>query len=285
MNIFPEITPISDQELFVLLHHEQATFDYPVHSHKEYELSIICNSEGTRYVGDAIQSYSTFDVVLLGPNILHRWVPTDEKAPNVTVTTLQFQEDLFDSHIFNPHAFTQFLELKQNAKKGIHYQGESARKIKQLVQEIQQEVDFFRVIKFIELCNILAISVEYDLLLSEGYKANVDFMKSRRITASYEYIMQHSHRPISIHEVASQCNMSESAFSHFFKKCTNKSFTQFLLDIRLGRVYQYLIETNRSVSEICYDCGFNNLSNFNRAFKKAKGMTPLAFRKKYNSLD
>ncbi|GJM62452.1 AraC family transcriptional regulator [Persicobacter diffluens] len=281
MKVYPEITPVTKSDLFVLQYHENADFDYPIHSHEEYELSLIINSGGDRFIGDSIDAFGEVDLVLLGPGIQHCWEPAADKLENVTVTTLQFGQEIFQNKLFDKKEFSQFVALRTHADRGIAFHGESVAPIVKALNQLKGLSGFPAVIGFMKLLDRMANAMDFDLLLSEGYSNSLDESKSRRINIAYEYVMKNFDKKILIGDVAASCNMSESAFSHFFKKCTNKSFTQFLTDVRLGQSYRLLLETKKNVAEICYECGFNNLSNFNRIFKKEKGMTPLAFRKYY----
>lgn len=141
---------------------------------------------------------------------------------------------------------------------------------------------FSRVIDFLSLLDELSESEEMDFLASEGFNTQSLKSDSKRIQVAYRYILKNfTNHAIKIGDIAKLINMSDSAFSHFFRKYTNKSFTQFLIDMRIGYACKLLLDTDEPVSQICFDAGFNNITNFNRLFKKYRECTPLEYRRRY----
>jgi AraC-like DNA-binding protein len=137
---------------------------------------------------------------------------------------------------------------------------------------------FDSLLEFLSILYDLAISRNQKILASASYVGHIDPSKSRRIQKITSFIQDNLHNEIRIKEVAGMVNMSETAFSHFFKKQTQRSFTDYLTDIRIGYAARELIDSEKTISEICYQSGFNNISNFNRTFKKKRGVTPSDFR-------
>jgi len=148
------------------------------------------------------------------------------------------------------------------------------------MRKLTQLKDFEACLHFLELLNFLAHSEEKKLIASAGYSTKIIMKESKRIDEVYQYMLQNFHKQITVKEVAGIANMSESAFSHFFKKSTNRSYMKFLTEIRLSHACQLLNNTQLNVKEIAYNCGYVNLSNFNRLFKKYRKTSPLEYRKK-----
>ena len=166
--------------------------------------------------------------------------------------------------------------------RGIQFHGETLDKSIEILKKLVTTSEFESVLEFLNLMNILASSKERSFLASTGFSSKPEHSKSQRINDVYEYILNNFNKKIHLKDVAAIANMSESAFSHFFKKSTNKSFTQFVIDLRIGCACKLLLESQDTISQICYRCGFSNVSNFNRLFKKNKGMSPYNYRKQFD---
>ncbi len=276
-NIEREITPVKDDEFFILLNHENAKFDYSVHYHPEYELNLVFNSSGRRIVGDSINNYTNIDLVLIGPNTYHAW-KADEASKSSHVITIQFAENLFNMNLLNKKLMSPIKNMFENSYRGIEFSEETKTIIKEKILKLSLTHGFDSILDFFSILYDLAISRNQKLLASSSFKSNFILPQNSRIKKVIKYLQNHYSDDISLTEVASSINMSDSAFSHFFKKRTNHSFSDYLIDIRIGHASRMLLETNDNISEICYKCGFNNLSNFNRLFKKKRGCTPREFR-------
>lgn len=275
--ILREIPPISDDDFFILLNHHQAKFDYPLHFHPELELNLVLNASGKRIVGDSIAEFDQNDLVLVGPNIPHVW-KSNINNNNAHVLTIQFNEDFLSEKSLNRKLARPVKELIKKSKQGILFSQQTIERIKPEILELTKSQDFDSLLRFLTILNDLAISKDWQLLASPAYVDYYRFPKNRRIEKVDNYIKQNIHQQLRVEEVAGLINMSGSAFSHFFKKSTNSSFSDYVTDLRLGNASRLLIETEKSINSICFDSGFNNLSNFNRTFKRKMGFTPSNFR-------
>ena len=285
MNIYREITPLKSADVFVILDSVNNGFDYPIHNHPEFELNLVLGISGTRIVGDSTERYYDADLVLLGPYLLHKWDGDEEAQQNgqpYRVITIQFGADLFDSNLLQKEHFHKIRKLLQDAARGIRFYGHTFEEARQQMIELTQVDDFKGIIAFFQLLDLLSKSSEKVYLASEGFNPQTVKSDSRRIQLAYRFILKNfMDQSIKIGDVAAQVNMSDSAFSPFFRKYTNKSFTQFLIDIRIGYACKLLLDTDETVSQICFQAGFNNVANFNRLFKKYRQCTPVAYRKRY----
>jgi len=282
MKLYREITPLQSKDFFGIYHYPKATFDYPLHSHPEYEINLVMNGAGNRVVGDKVDKYEEVDLALLGPNLTHCWDNVDADKHNYPVASvifIQFEEHLFD-HLLTKEVFLPIKTMLQYSTRGIEFTGVTRTKAMKRLKAMLKQDTFEASLSFLKLLQFLATSEEKRLIASPGYATKIIPKESKRIDEVYAFIQDNFHKPIKVEEVATLANMSVSAFSHYFKKSTNRSFIRFLTEVRLGHACQLLTTTQMDISEIAFQTGYANLSNFNRLFKKYKGCTPLQFRNK-----
>lgn len=285
MQAFREITPLSEDDVFVLLDSINNGFDYPLHHHPEYELTLIMGSSGTRIIGDSVEKYEDWDLALVGPYLVHKWDGDDKPFNDTTpcrVLTLQFSMHAFDHPFFSKSAFYQMKKMLDNSKKGIRFKSSVFKKAKKLMLDLTKSKELKSVVTFFKLMDCLSKTDDVEYLASEGFSEQVLPTSSSRLQVVNEYILKNfTESNLRMSDVAQQINLTNSAFSHFFKKCTNRNFTEFLIDVRLGYASKLLIDTDLLVGNIAFSSGFHNITNFNRAFKKHFDKTPLQFRKLY----
>ena len=271
-----EIVPITQDDLFVIMNHPNAKFDYPIHCHPEYEINLVMKTSGTRVVGDYEEAFSDLDIVMTGPYVPHVW-----KSDLLTnhVITIQFSSDLLSFQMINKRLFMPIRQLLVDSTQGLQFYGSEAERIRDEIMELTRIQGFQTATKFLTLLNFMAAAPRRKLVSNMYESENlVNSSKSRRITKACKYIEENISQKISLAEVAALVNMSESAFSHFFKKKTGISFITYVNNLRVAKACDLLASTSLSASEICYDCGFNNKSNFIRIFTKRKNMTPVEYR-------
>lgn len=271
-----EITPINDEDLFIVLNHPHARFDYAAHFHSDYEINLVLNSRGKRIVGDCVAEYRDLDLVMVGPNIPHRWVSEDDNG-NAHVVTIQFHKETLEYPIINKKIFHPVKELFTNSFYGIEFSDETKVAMKDTLLNLSHKQGVESALEFFRILYLLSVSSNQKFLLEGSSK--MDFAiresKSRRINKVITYIQEHFQEDITLSAVAESVGMSESAFSHFFRKRTNRSFIDYLNDIRIGHAAKVLYETTHTIAEVCYSSGFNNISNFNRIFKRKKRANPV----------
>lgn len=277
-NIQREITPIEKEDLFILLNRNKAKFDYPVHFHTDYELNLVLNTSGKRIVGDSIEYFEMSDLVLLGPGLPHAWKANT--LNDTQVITIQFHEEIHNSFLLSKRIYSPIYELLERSKKGVVFGGFSFEYLKQKILLLSQSNGFNATLDFFRLLFELANSENQRLLTSSAFESSllINSSKSKRIEKICNYIEENYQRVITLSEIANLVNMSESAVSHFFKKRTYRSFVGYLTEIRIGKASKLLSETTCSISDVCYQSGFENISNFNRTFKKYKHLTPTEYR-------
>ncbi len=271
-----EIVPIHKEDLFIILNHPNAKFDYPVHYHPEYEINLVMGCTGTRVVGDSEEAFGPTDLVMVGPSLPHAW-----KSKDVTnhVITIQFSQELSQYPMLSKRIFAPIRQLLQDAENGLSFEGPEQESIKEQIISLTRMQGFQSVTAFLNILSTMA-NANRKRLVSGLFESDLgSSTKSRRIAKVCEYIDQNLDKDLSLAEVAALVNMSESAFSHFFKKRTGLSYINYVNNQRIARACTLLSDTTLSAAEICYDCGFNNKSNFIRIFRKKKNMTPIEYRK------
>ena len=285
MKVYQEITPVTGSDLFVLLDSVNKGFEYPIHNHPEFELTLVTGSAGSRIVGDCTQFYRDEDLVLIGPYLFHKWDDCEMQgtaAHPCRVITIQFDMHLFDKALLSKKPFSGIQQLLIRSGRGIRFFGPSLRQAKSKIQKLTGKSGIESAIDFLMLLEQLAKSEEYELLASEGFDVNPIQANSKRLHAAYQFIRKHFQESgLKMSAVASEVNLGDSAFSHFFKKATNRSFSDYLIAMRIDHACKLLIESDEQISRIAFLSGFNNMANFNRQFKEIHQCTPMRFRKLY----
>ncbi len=285
MNIYQEITPLKALDIFVVLDSSNNGFDYPIHNHPEYELNFISGMSGIRIVGDSTERYENSDLVLLGPNLFHKWegdADLQTKKNDYRVITIQFGMGLFNGQFFQKERFYKIRKLLQDSKKGIKFLEKTINEVKPIIFNLTQDKGFKNVIEFLQLLDVLSESEDTCFLSSDGFSNKAFSADTTRIQTVNNYILKNfTKTDLKIGDVASLINMTDSAFSHFFHKFAFRSFTQFLVDIRIGHACKLILETDETIGQISYQSGFNNIANFNRLFKKYRHCTPIEYRRRY----
>lgn len=270
-----EIAPLSQDDFFIIMNHPHAKFDFPVHFHPEYELNLVLNAKGKRIIGDSIKEFDAPDLVLIGPNTPHAWT-ADSK--NAQVVTIQFHPDFPSDQFLSRKVALPIRELLEQSTLGVKFSEQTTRESIDRIMQLSAKTGFDTVLEMLSLLYDLATSRNRISLSTSSYVRQHDTAKSRRIKQVNQYLLDNLDENIKIGDVAELVNMSPSAFSHFFKKRTQRSFTEYLSELRIGAAARLLIDSEKNIAEICYECGFNNISNFNRTFKAQKGCTPSEFR-------
>lgn len=284
-NILREITPLTQSDCFTVFSRTKTEFDFPVHYHEEFELNFIRNAKGVkRVVGDHIEEIGDLELVLIGPNLQHAWFTHKCKSHDITEVTIQFHKDLFDDRFLRRNQLTFIRNMLEKSLRGILFSFETAQLLSNRLLRLDKKDGFESVLELMSILHELSLS-RHTRILSNSTFNNMEQISynSRRIERVMEYMNQHFQKSISLAEVANLTNMAESAFSRFFKARTGMTFIDSLTEIRLGHASRMLIDTTQSIAEIAYESGFNNISNFNRIFKKKKGCTPKEFKESYSA--
>ena len=265
---------------------ETKRLNYPLHYHSsEYELTLVLGGKGIRIVGDDISEFKSHDLVLTGPGIPHCWISENNYYHSTVSRTIQVIVIHFNYHILGDELlkrveFKPIRDLFESSEKGVLFGDHTIEKVIDKVLQLKLEPDFDTFLNILDTFNLLASSDDYKTLCSDKYLFKGRYEEMPKFKAVFQHIQSNYLNKIKITEVAGLVNMNDSAFSHYFKKRTRYSFTDFINLLRLNHAAEQITSQTKNIAEICYASGFNNLSNFNRMFKKWKGETPLQYRKK-----
>ena len=283
-NIIKEITPLTQNDCFTIFSRVKKEFDFPLHFHEEFELNLILNAPGAkRIVGDNIEEITDMELVLIGPNLSHVWTTHQCKSEEITEVTIQWHKDLFDDKMLRRNQLSFIRKMFERSVRGILFPRETIEKVYKRILDIDQLQGFDSVLELMSILHDLSSSKSMRIL-SDGTFNNDQVMNynSRRIDKAFEFMNANFYKAITLKDLSKLVSMTEVSFSRFIKKRTGNTFIDSLNEIRLGHATRMLIETTHSVSEISYKCGFNNISNFNRLFKKRKHCTPKEFRENFS---
>ncbi|MFD1469598.1 helix-turn-helix domain-containing protein [Hymenobacter caeli] len=278
-DIMREITPLTQSDCFTLFSRVKKKFDFPLHYHEEYELNLIVNAKGAkRIVGDHIEAIDELELVLVGPNLYHAWFTHKCESEEIRELTIQFHKDLFEDRFLRKNQLSFIKTMFEKAQRGILFSSDTVERLKPRILALGQKNGFDSVLELLSILHDLSTSRNIRTLSDSSSNHEQLNYNSRRIEKVFEYMNAHYSRAITLTEVAKVANMPEASFSRFIKKRIGNTFIDSLNEIRLGHATRMLIETTHNVAEVAYKCGFNNISNFNRTFKKKKGCTPKEFR-------
>jgi AraC-like DNA-binding protein len=281
-NVMREITPLTPGDCFTIFSREKKKFDFPLHYHEEYELNLILNAKGAkRVVGGHIEVIDDLELVLVGPNVYHAWFTHQCQSESITEVTIQFHKDLFDDRFLRRNQLSFVKNMIERSQRGILFSQETIAALKDRIQSLNSKSSFDSVLELLSILHDLSISRNMKTLSDSSFFNERFHYNSRRIEKVFEYMNSHYNTQITLADVAKVANMPEASFSRFIKKRTGKTFIDSLNEIRLGHASRMLIDTTHTVAEVAYKCGFNNISNFNRTFKRKKFCIPKDFRETY----
>lgn len=279
-----EITPLSQGDCLLVFDRMKSNFDFPVHFHPEYELNFIFNAcEAQRVIGDHTAYISQYELVLTGPNVYHGWNNGRCQSEQIQEITIQFHRDLFHESLLSRNMMNPIKELLNNASRGILFADSTIQQVAPRLKQLSRHSGIEAFMELITVLHLLSIS-ENQKMLCQQPVCIPDSFNSDRIKKVYQYIAQNYQEKIKVEQVAKTLNMTETTLSRLVKQRTGKSFIDFLNDYRIGFATRWLTETNQSIAEIAFRCGFYNISNFNRIFKKNRGCTPGAYRDNFSGI-
>lgn len=270
---------------FTIKHNVYPNFLKIWHYHPELELVFILKSTGTRFIGDSIEKFKEGEVVLIGENLPHMWLNEKkyfEENSSIIAEAIafHFKKDFLGPEIFQAPEFKDIKVLIENAKFGLKFKRINPD-IKIRMQKLSQLSGFERLLEFLQILNDLSQHKDIKFLSSTGFLNTFKKTGNQTLDKTYAYIFKNFTNQITLDDVASIANMNASSFSRFFKRVNRKSFNEYLNEIRIGYACKLLTEHEYNITTICYESGFNNISNFNRQFKKITGKSPSKFLKSH----
>lgn len=280
-----EYLPKNANESFVTRFFDYPYYPTPWHFHPEYELVLVTESTGKRFVGDNISRFGPGNLALLGPYLPHLYrndAPYYKKQTSLRAQSIvvHFKEDSFGENCMQLPEMQPLQALLNRSVRGLDIQGKTNAIVSKQLKELLVLEGLSRWLKLLEILNIIAGSRE-TRYISNQVVTGKNGIDSHRMNKVIQFVIKNFAREITIAEVAALVNMAGNSFSRYFSQRTRKSFTGFVNEVRLSHASKLLIETQKSVIDISLDSGFSNLSNFNRQFRKMYEVSPLQFRKQY----
>ncbi len=282
--IIHEITPLMSKDVLYIADRHKREFTYPIHNHGVFELNFVEHAPGVRrIVGDSSEIIGEYDLVLItSADLEHVWEQNTCKSEDIREVTIQFDFGMGEDSIFCRNPFISVRRMMNEARKGLAFPLSAIMRVYKDIDNLSQiEDSFYALRQFLTILYELSRCEGARTLASSSYAKVAVEDDSRRILKVKNFIAKNYMDEIRLAQLASIAGMSPSAFSRFFKLHTGRNLSDYIIDIRLGYAARMLVDTGHSISEISFDCGFNNLSNFNRIFKRKKGCSPSEFRENY----
>ncbi|TDW95897.1 AraC family transcriptional regulator [Dinghuibacter silviterrae] len=279
------LIPIGATETISIKKINEHHYSSPFHFHKICELNHVVSSCGKRIVGDNIDNFSDGDLVLMSPDLPHIWyndpviLNNPPKTKLAKAVVVYFPINFLDKLTSDNLALIKTKKMMEKANRGLRFYGTTQKFVSKKLSTIAEKNGFERIIAFLEIIEALTESREYEQLASVGYAHNFNERDTERMTRVFKYLMQHFADPISLQEIADVANMTPPAFSTYFRKRTQKCFTTFLNEIRVGHACKLLEDPDLAILDICFSSGFQNATHFNKMFKQFIGRAPSEYRK------
>ena len=278
-----EITPLGERDLMYVADRHKVCCDFPLHRHNLFELNFVEHGAGCeRFVGDLVETLGEYDLVLItAPNLEHAWTQGQCTSTDIHEITVQFYLD-FSSGFMATNPFRSIQQMFVRAQRGLAFPMEAIMNVYPRLSRLASIQNGFEAA--MEWMYILHELSKYDdarELSSSSFAQVRTSSESRRVARVKEYVAAHYMENITLEQMSSLASMAPTAFSRYFKLRTGKTLSDYIVDVRLGAAVRKLVDTDEPVSSICFQCGFNTLSNFNRLFRNHKGCSPTEFREKY----
>ncbi|MEH6406982.1 MAG: AraC family transcriptional regulator [Leeuwenhoekiella sp.] len=279
MKVLPFKIPKPEKEALVYQEDHEVLFYDKLHQHEEIQISYIVEGSGSLIVGDTINEYTANDILVIGANIPHVFRSDPGASKHSIMYTLFFTKESFGKEFFKITDLNKVQKFFEEAEYGMRILS-NRNKIHKHFNKLKKQDKIQRIGTLLKVLSILLQSKKQPLS-SFVYRKKYTEDEGKRMHDVFEYALEHFHESFSLELIAEKANMSKNAFCRYFKKRTNKTFFQFLIEIRIEHACKLLYkESDLSISIISETCGFQNIANFNRKFKELKGITPTQYRTK-----
>lgn len=258
------------------------------HYHSEVELIHFKKGEGTQFIGDSIQRFKAGDVVLVGSNLPHYWRFDDHffdenNRESADIRVSHFNENFWGAPFLDLPENANIKIVLEKAKRGLQVTGPSSHMVEAILEELIEAEGPQRIILLMNALSTIANCKQLVTLSSIGFKPDLVETENDRINAIYEYSIKNFKRKIQLEEIAEVANISPNSFCRYFKSRTRKTYSQFLIELRVGHACKLLIENNQCIKRLCYESGFNNFTSFHKYFKLITGKSPLTYQKEFKA--
>lgn len=261
-------------------------FDPHWHHHPEYQLFVVLEGSGTRFVGDGVQRFGEGDLVLTGPNLPHVWRSDDayferDGGLETRGIVVYFREAILGNRILDTQEGLAIKRLLKRSERGLAFHGGAARHVRGALIALRDADGFGSILGLLQILHTLSLTDEYRVISTSSLRRPLRPEDQERMQRVCSYVMERFTEPIRLSDVAAVASMTPTAFCRYFKERTNKSLTQFVAELRIGYACKLLVEKDLSISGLAQECGYPTLSNFNRQFKAIAGLTPSAYKDAY----
>lgn len=277
---------IPDSQIFLIKELEDRHFDPVWHSHSEYQLFVVLEGKGTRFIGDSIKSFHKNELVLTGANLPHLWRSDEiyfEKSSNQRIKgiVIYLQENFLGDRIMEKEEMILLQKLFKKSSRGLEFHGEKKGQVTKMMKELVHLRGLESLIHLLKILHLLAISKDYHYISHNEYMNPFKENETDRMNKVYEYALKNFRKKIQLSELSELLHMTPTSFSRYFTIKNNKAFSRFIAELRIKHACKLLTETDLPVSIISYECGFNTLSNFNKQFKEVMLTRPTAYKKEF----
>ncbi|MFD2162334.1 AraC family transcriptional regulator [Paradesertivirga mongoliensis] len=256
------------------------------HYHPEVELIYFKKGTGTQFVGDNIKRFRPGDVILIGTQLPHYWrfddvyFQKDTKA-TADVRVAHFCENFWGDKFLSLPENQHIRSVLEKGKRGIQITGKTKKDVSEILNKLLYTDGSQRIMLLMEALEVIGNCNQIVQLSSMGFKNNFEEPEKSRINAIYEYSMNNFRRKIQLEEIADIARISPNSFCRYFKSRTRKTYTQFIIELKVGHACKLLIDNELSIKQICYESGFNNFAGFHKYFKQITGKSPLIYQKEF----
>jgi AraC-like DNA-binding protein len=280
MKVLPFKIPKPENVTLYVQHYKGESFYEKLHQHKEIQISLITDGEGTYIIGDCVGEFKKGDIFVIGENLPHIFKKDKAFEDETEMISLFFKKDSYGENFFNLPEFEHLQDFFNKIGLGIEVLS-NKKYISKALYNIHKLSKYEQFLSFLETLHLISTakkSTLSSLINLKKYGGN----EGKRMSDIFQYTMNNYHKEVTLEQISDIANMTPNAFCRYFKQRTNKTFVNFLIDIRIGNACKLLTKNNDlNITEISYKSGFNNLANFNRKFKAIKGITPSEYRKKH----
>ncbi len=253
------------------------------HFHPELQLVFVAKGSGKRHIGNHLSYYQNGDLVLIGSNLPHMGFQKG-LYHNSTEVVVQMRPDFLGNNFMNLPEMGPIENLLERSKLGLAFNGKTKRIVGQKLLNMNDKDALERLLALLEILDILSHSKDYKILNAESYALDIETLDHDRMTAIYGFVKENFSQSIPLEEIAQVANMTVPAFCRYFKKITNKTFITFLNEYRVTHACKLLSESGLSIAEVSFESGFNNLSHFNKSFKKFTQQSPKEYRQAFRQV-
>jgi len=279
MKVLPFKIPKPENVTLYVQRYKGENFYEKLHQHKEIQISLIAEGEGTYIIGDCVGEFKKNDIFVIGENLPHIFKRDTSVVSETEMVSLFFTKNSYGEGFFNLPEFEHFKGFFNEVGLGLQVLT-NKKELSKILSKINTLSKYNQFISFLEILHLISKAKKRSLsslINLKKYAGN----EGKRMSDIFQYTMNNYHKEVTLDQVSDIANMTPNAFCRYFKQRTNKTFVNFLIDIRIGNACKLLTKSNDlNITEISYKSGFNNLANFNRKFKSIKGVTPSEFRKK-----